>query len=193
MATVASLIGDVDLLKPNSFTLKQKRTWLSDLDLKLAKDACGGFGYADIFRVQGQAAYDLPDGVSFDAVAAVYVNKTEYPRIDCRSPGQTGYYQDSSGKLGIYPVPAASDTTPGLRVVYRLKLTAYTANETLLLGEDWEELYRYYLMAMIDFHNQEYEGYNNNIALFNARLDAFLGERQQIRPVTGGNKIVNIW
>ncbi len=46
-------------------------------------------------------------------------------------------------------------------------------NVVLLVPEPWSDLYLYYLMMQIDFHNFEYEKYNANAELFNMKFENF--------------------
>lgn len=43
----------------------------------------------------------------------------------------------------------------------------------LLVPEPYSEIYAFYVMAMIDFHNREYDEYNNTVLLYMERLEAF--------------------
>ena len=43
-------------------------------------------------------------------------------------------------------------------------------NPDLFLGDDYMDLYAYYLISMIDLSNQEYALYNNSCAFHNDRL-----------------------
>ena len=48
--------------------------------------------------------------------------------------------------------------------------------ENLLMVPDrFMDVYTNYLMAKIDFHNQESERYNNDVVMFNSSYDAFAG------------------
>ena len=49
------------------------------------------------------------------------------------------------------------------------QFTGYTKDDTettLLVPEPWAEMYVYYLSAMIDFNNLEYDGFNASNAMF---------------------------
>ena len=47
------------------------------------------------------------------------------------------------------------------------------ADRPLRVEPPYDEVYRLYLMAMIDFHNREYGNYNNSITLFNTAYLAY--------------------
>ena len=44
----------------------------------------------------------------------------------------------------------------------------------LLIPPPFDNIYEYYLSAMIDYYNREYNSYNNTIALFNEGVDEYL-------------------
>lgn len=58
-----------------------------------------------------------------------------------------------------------------------LNLTRYTWDEnkdtTLLVKPPHDEIYRYYLYAMIDFANGEYDKFENSMTMYNAKLETF--------------------
>ena len=43
----------------------------------------------------------------------------------------------------------------------------------LLAGTPYEELYIHYLAAQMDYHNAEFDRYNNTMAMFQALFDSF--------------------
>lgn len=43
----------------------------------------------------------------------------------------------------------------------------------LLAPAPFEGIYALYMMAMIDFHNRDYDDYNNTMTLFNEQFDAY--------------------
>lgn len=46
-------------------------------------------------------------------------------------------------------------------------------DKPLLVVEPFEDIYELYLQAMIDFHNREYDNYNNSMLMFNERLEDY--------------------
>lgn len=57
----------------------------------------------------------------------------------------------------------------------------------LLVGAPFESIYDLYLEAQVDFHNREYDHYNNSMLMFNAQFEeykkAYIREN---RPVSAG-------
>lgn len=47
------------------------------------------------------------------------------------------------------------------------------ADIPLLVGHPFDDIYELYVFAMIDFHNREYNNYNNAVLMFQERFDQF--------------------
>lgn len=47
------------------------------------------------------------------------------------------------------------------------------ADTPLLVESPFDDIYGMYVSAMIDFHNREYDHYNNSVLLFKERLEQF--------------------
>lgn len=73
----------------------------------------------------------------------------------------------------------------------KVSFHGYTENtpmETVLLvPAPFDELYLRWLEAQIDYHNHEYDGYNNAIILFNTAFQAYADHYNRCHmPVVGG-------
>lgn len=47
------------------------------------------------------------------------------------------------------------------------------ANTPLLVQAPYDDIYRLFVSAMIDFHNKEYTNYNNSASMFTERMDQY--------------------
>lgn len=47
------------------------------------------------------------------------------------------------------------------------------ADTPLLVPHPYDDIYPLYVSAMIDYHNREYDEYNNTVLLFKERLDQY--------------------
>ena len=47
------------------------------------------------------------------------------------------------------------------------------ADKELLVKAPYDDIYGLYVAAMIDFHNKEYNNYNNSVLMFTDRLEAY--------------------
>lgn len=63
------------------------------------------------------------------------------------------------------------------REVHQEDMKAYTipndADKPLLVPHPYDDIYALYVSAMIDFHNREYEEYNNTVLLFKERYEQY--------------------
>ena len=66
-----------------------------------------------------------------------------------------------------------------------LPYTEAMMGRELLVPFPHDELYLTYLGAQIDYHNAEYERYNNGMMLFNAQLQAFYNAYTRTHMRTG--------
>ena len=48
-----------------------------------------------------------------------------------------------------------------------------TADTELLVSAPYDDVYTLYVMAMIDFHNREYDNYNNMALMFQQKLEQY--------------------
>lgn len=99
MATMNTVIEQVDRLKPNAFTDEDKYKWINQLE----------------------------------GLVSVQVMEEEAPE---------------------YHLPEDADTP-------------------LLVGHPFDDIYELYVSAMIDYHNREYNNYNNAVLMFTERFDQF--------------------
>lgn len=66
------------------------------------------------------------------------------------------------------------------------------ANKELLVPHPYDDIYQFYVSAMIDLHNKEYEHYNNNVMIFRERLDQFKAYYMRNNPSCKANNFRNI-
>ena len=66
------------------------------------------------------------------------------------------------------------------------------ADVPLMVPSPYDDLYGLYVMAMIDFHNREYNDYNNTILMFQARLDQYKVWYIRNRPTSKARNFRNV-
>lgn len=66
------------------------------------------------------------------------------------------------------------------------------ADIPLLVGHPFEDIYALYVSAMIDYHNREYNAYNNAVLLFTERLDQFKAWYIRNNPGSGARNFRNV-
>ena len=66
------------------------------------------------------------------------------------------------------------------------------ADEPLLVEHPFDDLYGLYVMSMIDFHNNEFDHYNNSTMMFTARYDAYKAEYIRRHMPVSAQKFKNV-
>jgi hypothetical protein len=182
MPSIAEIIAKVDELRPNRFSDTLKIGWCSDVDIAIRNDLIPVYASHPISRVKDQAAYDLPEDVSFDDIVTVYVDEKPIAKIDIRSLNRQGYYY-ANDKINFYPVPGQTDTKAGITLIAKERLTPYTDTEQELIAPvPYSRIYEWYLFAMIKYFDDDIEGYNNDMQQFNAAWDEYAKYIQRGKP-----------
>lgn len=63
----------------------------------------------------------------------------------------------------------------------------------LLVPAPYDSIYPLYISAMIDFHNADYDDYNNSMVLFNSTYEAFARHYRQTHMPQQATHFINIW
>jgi hypothetical protein len=183
--TISEIITLVNAIKDNAYPESVKIAWINEVDGGLWNDV---FQYKvpyDIMRIKGTVTYDLPAGVDFSLVEKVFADGVELQQISLSNLNTTGYYRDTTGRLGIYPIPDTDDTTAGLHVVYASPYVPKTlVGETVYAPAPFDKMYTQYIIALIDWYNKEYEGYNNGMIQFNTSYQEYLVWYRRLNNVT---------
>jgi hypothetical protein len=66
------------------------------------------------------------------------------------------------------------------------------ADSELTVKSPYEEIYELYVMAMIDFHNKEYDDYNNTILRFREVYDQYVSWYIRHNSGSGANNFRNV-
>lgn len=66
------------------------------------------------------------------------------------------------------------------------------ADKNLLVAEPFADLYVLYCAAMVDFHNREYNNYNNSALMFGERLEAYKAYYIQRNMPKGARNFRNV-
>jgi hypothetical protein len=206
MPTIRQVIDFANTLKVNSFTDAQKLAWLNEVEQSVKEEIMRTYLQTTVRRLTGVTEYSLPNGVTFEDVEVVYIDRVEADKLDQRSfldstYGDRGYYKPTTAsKFAINPAPLADDdsSNPGIRLVYLDKFTAYTDANTygtsmLITQPKHQKAYTFYLLAQIDLFNQEYENYNNKIIQYNAAFKDFSDWWKSRQPTNKSAVIRNLW
>lgn len=182
---ISDIIATVDELRPNNrYSNTQKIKWISLLDQKIRSEVAKSYGVATISRVAEQSAYTMPEGVNFNNIVKVFFDGQEVPKLDPTSYEKLGYWMDTEGKFAIYPTPAASDSTAGVRIIYLTIPAVYSSdNQDVFAPDPYAEMYQWYIFAQMDLFDRNYDDYNNSITMFNTRFDEYAKFYRRTAPI----------
>lgn len=142
--TIINAINEADQLKPNMYGMQLKITWLSRLDKRIFEQILLTHEMSD----EEMEPY-LPDGEETeetDPSEAINALDLPWPEPD---------WNEKYRKL-VFPEYTEDDS-----------------EKELLVGQPYDELYVHWLCAQIDWNNREYEGYNNENAMFESVYRTF--------------------
>ena len=162
---IIDAINQVDRLKPNMYGMQIKIQWLSRLDKRIFEEIFLTHVLSDEEKdpfLQEDGTDDSSSGDSTD---------------DGSSDGSSDDSTDDTGtvagngwqRLELYGRPPEFEEE-------KLVFKGYTEDDTeteLLVAEPYDEMYVHWLAAQIDWYNREYEGYNNENAMFEAEYSVF--------------------
>lgn len=193
--TLTEVIALADDIKPNTFSTTLKVKWISDVELEVAQRILKRYGKFKIDVVGGQASYDLPNGVNFGYITNMSCFGTPLTKIDERSNENVlGYFLNSDNKIEIFPVPNHSKEggLVGTYLVTRDRYATGDVGETLLLDPPHDNVYLDYVLAKIDWHNNDYDEYHNTMNMYNSSFMDAAKFYQSLAPATPV-KHKNIW
>lgn len=187
------IINFVDEIKPNILPLKAKVKWISRIDGRILSDLMKSFKKFEITMLKDQLEYELPQGVKGYDIIKGYVNNIEV--LKTTPLERSGFYiaENSSGieciNLNAEPIP---DQVLTIEYQYRIPSYDIDIDVELMAPEPYDTIYEYYLKAMIDKENEDFEGYQNNMQFFNSEFKDFARWHKQREPVRS-SKIKNVW
>lgn len=177
--TIQEIIEKADELKPNPFSYEQKTRWISDIEGQIQAEV-HLIAPADIvtylwkkevtvtgLRFTSSRTAELRDDPGFpDYGKVTFSGLTAYE-------GNNGTYalrNRAGNKLffdeGTFVFGDAAEE--GEAVV-----TYDGSGVETICGPPHEKIYIYYLLAMMDFHNGEYDRYANTMEMFNRFYSAY--------------------
>lgn len=172
---ISDITALVDILRPgNAYTSAIKLQWLNEVDGSIWYDAYKYISSSVISRLLNIPAYPLPIGVDFNLITNVYVDGDEIFKIDSTFDKTVGYFRGSDGELSIYPVPTASDVTPGITISYVTPFLKHALEtESVYAESPYERMYYEYLIAKMDFYSKDFPSFNNGMTTFNNTLKEY--------------------
>jgi hypothetical protein len=182
--TAQEAIDKADRIRPNSYDIDIKLTWLNELDAQI---------YNDIVLTHEDADVRTPPGLltvhEIDADTKVITVKE--PLTAAQAAALVGYHAMIRGLTYTITAAAAGSEeeatiTVSEAITEEQERTPVTGDvisfsdewvvglETELIAQPpYDRLYVMYLFSQIDFHNAEIARYNNSLAMFGASYQDF--------------------
>lgn len=184
----SEMMARIDRKQENNIELVDKLNNLSTLEQNIyAQIVTELYEYKDDI-VTGQDLYEITD-FSVEDIKQLKVNGSEYTFGSALTQAQNTYYK-KNGKLCINPTPT-KDVANGLVIMYRWKPAKITkANyeaTNLLLPEEYQDAYEFYVRAFISFEQKNAGLSNAQMAIANATIEEFTLAYQQSQD----NKMTN--
>lgn len=180
--TVRELLTYVDRMRPNPFTVADKLLWVNELEAMVQ---------TEVYLIHpDEIVFYLPDGewemegVYFPDELTMVLPKrikvSDYATLEVSGlvtyAANNGSFTvrgvDQGGKM-IFKLGDAFPAVGETPDVGAAKIVCKLEDVELLLPEAFQPLYWYYLYAMIDNANQEYDRYDNSLETFNGKYTEF--------------------
>lgn len=182
--TVNEILKIVDALKENTFDTIAKLQWINEVDGNIWTELFQYKVMVTTLTEDGVSKYDLPPSTDFNRVTNIYMDGVEIPKLSNSQYKTTGYSRvvptPGGGGVVVMGIPTDIETieiypTPTAEVELAISFLlpfephdiSDIVNATVLAESPFEKIYVHYISAMIDFHRQEYDSYNNMINMFN--------------------------
>jgi hypothetical protein len=188
MPTVDDFLSELDTEYINPYTNTNKVSWINELELRYKLEVDQDISFFEISRLANVAEYDMAAGVVFKDIKIVYIDKAPADPIDLTSYEKIGYYKGTGGKFTVYPVPTISDSTPGIRVVHIVrptkKIVGNILTDTLLIEDEFINVYKFWLFSKMALLNKEFDEYNSWSTLFNEEWKSLAKWINRTKPKT---------
>jgi hypothetical protein len=141
-------------------------------------------------RTKDAYQYDLPEGVDFTDVVALWVNGIKYKKKDVRAYHEYHSYWYEGGKLCIYPACSESDTgsEQNIRLVYQHKpapkVIANIATDELLIPLMFQQIYDFFILQKIAYNRKFYSEAQNHATSYNAEVGRYEDWWENHRPLS---------
>lgn len=164
--TIEQVIGQVDTLKPNSYSDEEKRIWLKRLEQRIILEIVNTHEPEPPKNNFGDAYCDGEINEEDIALIKVFAGKNAVPT----EKEFTASDVDGDGKITVVDANLVRKYISG-------ELDEFPVGRTdvghLTAPAPYDEVYLRWLEAQIDYANGEIERYNNSITAFNHAYSAF--------------------
>lgn len=200
---LGEVINLVDQLQPNAFPEQIKTHWINTVEGFVHNKVIQEYSETLISKVEGEDEYLLPFGITIHDVVMVKDHGQAIDKVTELNKGRYGYIgikKEEDGVLKEYikltRTPGQDDMEPSLEIIaqdpYSPLSYEYDKNKDLLVPEPYSNIYITYVAAQIDFHNKEFNSYNNGMQQYNTELEEFLKWWKMRNPIVQ-YKAKNYW
>ena len=179
--TINEAINRLDALKANAYNQPEKIDWLSRLDSMVKKQIIDTHEGAD--KEQAINAYILDNKKSHEDAVVEYMKVNEVSREEAEKNVE---FREIKYKEAKEHIEATRND------IFFTGYNEDTDPQTeLLVPAPYDEVYLRWMEAQIDYHNGEYDKYNNAIIMFNAAFEAYAAYyNQHHMPVSRGKRFL---
>lgn len=161
--TIIEMITDVDAMKPNGYEQIYKIQWLSHLDGRIKNEIIDAHECADMHQAIDE--YIQNHKLAYEREVEEYAKENEVSIEEARANVE---YREISYKEAKERIKATRSD------IFFDGYNAETPLDTeLIVPHPYDDVYRYWLEAQIDYANGEYAKYNNSMSMFNEAYSAF--------------------
>lgn len=196
--TLQEIISIVDRLEPNTYDNEIKTSFINEVEMMIIKLVKWPQSFYPLKRIKDQTVYDLPAAIDFDNIATVLLNKVTIPKVGLSHDEELPGYRESGDGIEIFPLSTSDSTKEDIKIIYNVKqekLKFESDKDVVLVATPpFDEMYQLYLIAKINFYNDNYLKYNNFIDQYNTLLNEYKIRIIRNKPLNKKeNKMTNIW
>ena len=107
--TVSAFISDLASKVTHAYANADILSFINDVESNVYADNVKLYAVQYYRRQNNLYQYSLPSGVNFEDIYKMYVNGTEYKRVDVRTHQRSKSYYYENSKINFYPVPTDTD------------------------------------------------------------------------------------
>ena len=200
---IGALITAIDSLKPNPYTNDQKLEWLDEVEGRIIAEVVKMYEKQVITVTSDILTYNLNSGYNSMDIVDVFFDKKTVSRTDIREL-YDAYITDNTTYTDANTNNSTLVFQTGKNVeviiIYQKKHVPYmvagwtvSSQYYLLVESPYSQIYMAYVEAKIDWYKKNYEGYNNNMAMFSEVFEAFTKWYRDHSPVNSNATAKNLW
>lgn len=194
MASINEVIARVNLVCPDAFDDRTKAAWLMELDGQIYRETILRHKFTPGRALRGPLEGSCPVCGGF--------GRREETRDAADSDTEEGNQEDAEGEAAEEPAALCYDPVmdccfcPACRWSELPQIPMEFPRDgdlPLLLETPYDRVYDLLLLAQIDFHNREYDNYNNTALAFNTALEEWRRQYHRRHLPIGANAVRHLF